>query len=87
MLRSRTGKTEPYNTDNDTEDEYEKSPIKKTIKKFDLHQKIKPSALSSNGEPTKKRSGIFGWTQIIFKLPNLFYLFFFSSFIGQFRFF
>jgi len=47
-----------FSASDDQDDEYEKSTIKKTMLKFDLHDKIKPTSLT-NSVPSKSHSGAF----------------------------
>ena len=62
--------------DNDTSgynsDEEEKSVIRKTIKSFDIHDKVKPTSTPTK---TKSHSGAFGWFLLDFCISFVFFIF------------
>jgi hypothetical protein len=55
MLRNRAGQRDPFREE---EDEGE-SKIKRTLRSFDMHDKMKPTAETA-GVKTKSHSGVFG---------------------------
>lgn len=57
MMRNRATR-DPFSSVSHEDEEEEHNVIKKTIQKFDIHDKMKPSA--AREAKTKSHSGIFG---------------------------